>query len=146
MPEAVIAAAVRTPIGRAHKGSLADVRPDDLAAFAVRTLVAQVPELDPAEIVDVIVGCGFPEQKQGMNLARRAAKHNEGTPTGRRLEQIAHEIEADRETLRAFMAELGVPRSWTKNAAAWIPQVMQSGVMQAPTSYPRIASAGPCRR
>jgi acetyl-CoA C-acetyltransferase len=73
MPEAVIAAAVRTPIGRAHKGSLADVRPDDLAAFAVRTLVAQVPELDPAEIVDVIVGCGFPEQKQGMNLARRVA-------------------------------------------------------------------------
>ena len=73
MPEAVIAAAVRTPIGRAHKGSLADVRPDDLAAFAVRTLVEQVPELDSAEIVDVIVGCGFPEAKQGMNLARRVA-------------------------------------------------------------------------
>ena len=73
MPEAVIAAAVRTPIGRAHKGSLADVRPDDLAAFAVRTLVAQAPGLDPAEIVDVIVGCGFPEAKQGMNLARRVA-------------------------------------------------------------------------
>jgi len=73
MPEAVIAAAVRTPIGRAHKGSLADVRPDDLAAFAVRTLVAQVPGLDPAEIDDVIVGCGFPEAKQGMNLARRVA-------------------------------------------------------------------------
>ena len=78
MPEAVIAAAVRTPIGRAHKGSLADVRPDDLAAFAVRTLVEQVPELDPAEIVDVIVGCGFPEAKQGMNLAppRRAARRS----------------------------------------------------------------------
>jgi len=73
MPEAVIAAAVRTPIGRAHKGSLADVRPDDLAAFAVRTLVAQAPGLDPAEIDDVIVGCGFPEAKQGMNLARRVA-------------------------------------------------------------------------
>ncbi|MGZ4396514.1 MAG: acetyl-CoA C-acyltransferase [Gaiellaceae bacterium] len=73
MPEAVIAAAVRTPIGRAHKGSLADVRPDDLAAFAVRTLVEQVPELDPAELVDVIVGCGFPEAKQGMNLGRRVA-------------------------------------------------------------------------
>jgi acetyl-CoA C-acetyltransferase len=73
MPEAVIAAAVRTPIGRAHKGSLADVRPDDLAAFAVRTLVEQVPELDPAEVVDVIVGCGFPEAKQGMNLGRRVA-------------------------------------------------------------------------
>lgn len=73
MPEAVIAAAVRTPIGRARKGSLADVRPDDLLAFAIRTAVAQVPGLDPADIVDVMAGCGFPQEKQGMNLARRAA-------------------------------------------------------------------------
>jgi len=73
MPEAVIVAAVRTPIGRARKGSLADVRPDDLLAFAIRTAVAQVPGLDPAEIVDVMAGCGFPQEKQGMNLARRAA-------------------------------------------------------------------------
>jgi len=73
MAEAVILSAVRTPIGRAHKGSLVDVRPDDLVAFAVRTAVEQVPELDPAEIVDVMVGCGFPQEKQGMNLGRRAA-------------------------------------------------------------------------
>ena len=73
MPEAVIAAAVRTPIGRARKGSLADERPDDLLAFAIREAVAQVPGLDPAEIVDVMAGCGFPQEKQGMNLARRAA-------------------------------------------------------------------------
>lgn len=73
MPEAVIVAAIRTPIGRARKGSLADVRPDDLLAFAIRTAVGQAPGLDPAEIVDVMVGCGFPEAKQGMNLARRAA-------------------------------------------------------------------------
>lgn len=73
MPEAVIVAAVRTPIGRARKGSLADVRPDDLLAFAIRTAVAQVPGLDAAEIVDVMAGCGFPQEKQGMNLARRAA-------------------------------------------------------------------------
>lgn len=73
MPEAVIAAAVRTPIGRARKGSLADERPDDLLAFAIRKAVAQVPGLDPAEIVDVMAGCGFPQEKQGMNLARRAA-------------------------------------------------------------------------
>jgi hypothetical protein len=56
----------------------------------------------------------------GVHLARRASKHNEGTPTGRRLEQIAHEIEADRETLSAFMAELGVSASRAKNAMAWI--------------------------
>src|SRR5438105_9442018 len=73
MAEAVIAAAVRTPIGRARKGSLADVRPEDMAAFAVRTAVEQVPELDPADIVDVMLGCGMPEERQGMNLARRVA-------------------------------------------------------------------------
>jgi acetyl-CoA C-acetyltransferase len=73
MPEAVIAAAVRTPIGRAAKGSLADVRPDDLVAFAIKEVVNKVPDVDAGEIVDVMVGCGFPEQKQGMNLGRRAA-------------------------------------------------------------------------
>ncbi len=73
MPEAVIVAAARTPIGRAGRGSLADVRPDDLAAFAIRSALDKVPELDPAEVVDVIVGCGFPQEKQGMNLGRRVA-------------------------------------------------------------------------
>ncbi len=73
MPEALIVAAARTPIGRARKGSLVDVRPDDLVAFAIRSALQQVPELDPGEIVDVMVGCGFPQGKQGMNLGRRAA-------------------------------------------------------------------------
>jgi acetyl-CoA C-acetyltransferase len=73
MPDAVIVAATRTPIGRARKGSFVDVRPDDLVAFAVRSALDQVPELDGSEIVDVMIGCGFPEQKQGMNLGRRAA-------------------------------------------------------------------------
>jgi acetyl-CoA C-acetyltransferase len=69
----VIVAATRTPIGRAKKGSLVDARPDDLAAFAIDAALKQVPELDRGEIVDVMVGCGFPQEKQGMNLARRAA-------------------------------------------------------------------------
>jgi acetyl-CoA C-acetyltransferase len=73
MPEAVIVAATRTPIGRARKGSLVDARPDDLAAFAIDAALKQVPELDRAVIVDVMVGCGFPQEKQGMNLGRRAA-------------------------------------------------------------------------
>ena len=73
MPEAVIVAASRTPIGRAAKGSLVDVRPDDLVAFAIRDVLAKAPGVDPADVVDVIVGCGFPEQRQGMNLGRRAA-------------------------------------------------------------------------
>jgi acetyl-CoA C-acetyltransferase len=73
LPEAVIVSAVRTPIGRARKGSLVDARPDDLAAFAVNAALEQVPELDRGEIVDVMIGCGFPEQRQGMNLGRRVA-------------------------------------------------------------------------
>src|SRR5215210_6930082 len=72
MPEAVIVSAVRTPIGRAAKGSLADVRPDDLLAFAIKEAVARAG-IDSADVVDVMVGCGFPQEKQGMNLARRAA-------------------------------------------------------------------------
>ncbi|HEY8630212.1 MAG TPA: acetyl-CoA C-acyltransferase [Gaiellaceae bacterium] len=73
MPEAVIVAATRTPIGRARKGSLVDARPDDLAAFAIDAAMKQVPELDRSEIVDVMVGCGFPQDRQGMNLGRRVA-------------------------------------------------------------------------
>ena len=73
MSDAVIVAATRTPIGRARKGSLVDARPDDLVAFAIDAALKQVPELDRAEVVDVMVGCGFPQERQGMNLARRAA-------------------------------------------------------------------------
>jgi acetyl-CoA C-acetyltransferase len=73
MPEAVIVAATRTPIGRARKGSLVDARPDDLAAFAIDAALKQVPALPREEIVDVMVGCGFPQDRQGMNLARRVA-------------------------------------------------------------------------
>src|SRR5712672_3359806 len=73
MPEAVIVSTARTPIGRAAKGSLVDARPDDLAAFAIRAALDKVPELPPEEIVDVMIGCGFPQERQGMNLGRRAA-------------------------------------------------------------------------
>jgi len=70
MAEAVIVSAVRTPIGRANKGVLKDVRADDLAALAVRNAVERVPQLDRSLIEDVILGCAFPEGEQGMNLAR----------------------------------------------------------------------------
>src|SRR5439155_24836719 len=73
MADAVIVSAARTPIGRAAKGSLVDARPDDLAAFAIKAALDKVPELPRAEIVDVMVGCGFPQDKQGMNLGRRVA-------------------------------------------------------------------------
>jgi acetyl-CoA C-acetyltransferase len=73
LSDAVIVSAVRTPIGRANKGSLIDARPDDLVAFAIDAALNEVPELDRSEVVDVMVGCGFPQERQGMNLARRAA-------------------------------------------------------------------------
>ena len=70
MPEAVIVSAVRTPIGRANKGVLRQVRADDLGAVAVRGAVARVPNLDVSLLEDVIIGCAFPEGEQGMNVAR----------------------------------------------------------------------------
>src|SRR5579871_1282892 len=73
VPDAVIVSTARTAIGRAAKGSLVEARPDDLVAFAIREALDRVPGLPAEEIVDVIVGCGFPQQKQGMNLGRRAA-------------------------------------------------------------------------
>ncbi|THA81342.1 acetyl-CoA C-acetyltransferase [Streptomyces sp. A0592] len=73
MPEAVIVSTARSPIGRAFKGSLKDVRPDDLTATIIQTALAKVPELDPREIDDLMLGCGLPGGEQGNNLARIVA-------------------------------------------------------------------------
>ncbi|WP_456695114.1 acetyl-CoA C-acetyltransferase [Aeromicrobium sp. P5_D10] len=73
MPEAVIVASARTPIGRAFKGSLKDERPDDMVAQVVRQALAMVPELDVAEVEDLLLGCGSPGGEQGFNMARVAA-------------------------------------------------------------------------
>ena len=73
MREAVIVAAVRTPVGKSGKGTLASTRPDDLAAVAIKGALARVPALDPKEIDDVILGCAMPEAEQGMNVARIAS-------------------------------------------------------------------------
>src|SRR3712207_4763978 len=70
MPEAVIVAAARSPIGRAFKGSLKDLRPDDLTATIVRTALDQVPQLDPTDIDDLLLGCGLPGGEQGYNMGR----------------------------------------------------------------------------
>ncbi len=70
MPEAVIVSTARTPIGRAFKGSLIEMRPDDLAAIAVKAALAKVPNLDPASVEDLMIGCAQPAGEQGYNLAR----------------------------------------------------------------------------
>src|SRR3954471_15513307 len=73
MPEAVIVAATRSPIGRANKGSLVDVRPDELVAQIVTAALAKVPQLDPSDIDDLVLGCGLPGGEQGFNMARVVA-------------------------------------------------------------------------
>ena len=73
MPEAVIVATARSPIGRAFKGSLKDLRPDDLAATVVQAALDKVPELDPGEIDDLMLGCGLPGGEQGYNMGRVVA-------------------------------------------------------------------------
>jgi acetyl-CoA acyltransferase len=80
MPDAVIVSSVRTPVGKAFKGSLRATRPDDLAALAIKEALARVPGLDAKEIDDVILGCAMPEGEQGMNVARIAALRA-GLPT-----------------------------------------------------------------
>src|SRR5579871_1018448 len=73
MRDVVIVSAVRTPVGKAYKGTLRATRPDDLAAVAIRGALERVPEVDPKEIEDVILGCAMPEAEQGMNVARIAS-------------------------------------------------------------------------
>jgi acetyl-CoA C-acetyltransferase len=73
MPEAVIVATARSPIGRAFKGSLTTIRPDDAVCQMVTSALAKVPELDPADIGDFMLGCGLPGGEQGFNMARVVA-------------------------------------------------------------------------
>jgi acetyl-CoA acyltransferase len=70
MADIVIAAAVRSAVGRALKGALAQTRPDDLAGMVVRDLLARVPQLNPADVEDLVLGCAMPEGEQGLNIAR----------------------------------------------------------------------------
>jgi acetyl-CoA acyltransferase len=73
MREVVIASSVRTPVGKAYKGTLRATRPDELGAIAIRGALDRLPQLDPKEIEDVIMGCAMPEAEQGMNVARIAS-------------------------------------------------------------------------
>jgi len=73
VPEAVVVATARSPIGRAFKGSLRELRPDDLAATIVRSALDKVPQLDPHDIDDLLLGCGLPGGEQGFNMARVVA-------------------------------------------------------------------------
>ena len=73
MPEAVVVATARSPIGRAFKGSMTSIRPDDLTAQIIAAALAKVPQLDPDDIDDLMLGCGLPGGEQGFNMARVVA-------------------------------------------------------------------------
>ena len=73
MTEAVIVATARSPVGRAFKGSLSSIRPDDLTVQMITAVLAKVPQLDPADISDLMLGCGMPGGEQGYNMARVVA-------------------------------------------------------------------------
>src|SRR4051812_25267674 len=73
MPEAVVVATARSPIGRAFKGSLIDLRPDDLAATIIQAALDKVPQLNPHDVDDLMLGCGLPGGEQGFNMARIVA-------------------------------------------------------------------------
>src|SRR5947208_1705540 len=73
MPEAVIVATARSPIGRAFKGSLTTIRPDEAVRQMLATALAKVPQLDPADIDDLMLGCGLPGGEQGFNMGRVVA-------------------------------------------------------------------------
>ncbi|MBE7535253.1 MAG: acetyl-CoA C-acyltransferase [Anaerolineales bacterium] len=73
MKDAVIVSAVRTPVGKAKRGGLATVRPDEMSAATIQALLKRTPNLDPAQIEDVVIGCAFPEGEQGLNMARMIA-------------------------------------------------------------------------
>ena len=109
MPEAVIVAGARTPIGRAVKGSLKDMRPDDLAALIVADVLAKVPELNPKTIDDLILGCGLPGGESGNNMARVVAVLNslDEVPATTVTRYCASSVQATRMAFHAIKAGEG---------------------------------------
>ena len=109
MPEAVIVATARTPIGRAGKGSLKDMRPDDLSAFIVGEALKKVPELDPTTIDDLILGCGLPGGESGYNMGRVVAVLSglDGVPGTTVTRYCASSVQSARMAFHAIKAGEG---------------------------------------
>ncbi len=130
MTEAVVVAAARTPIGRAVKGSLKDVRPDDLSVMVLQALLAKVPDLDPALVEDLYWGCAEPSGKQGANLARVLAvlagyDHLPGATVNR---FCASSVQTTRMAYHAIKAGEG--------------DIFISGGVESVSSYANFAGAG----
>jgi acetyl-CoA C-acetyltransferase len=136
MPEAVIVDAIRTPIGRAVKGTLKDVRADDLAAVPLRALVKRNPEVDFRETDDIMMGCGFPDHEQGYNIARNALllsgiDHHVPAVTVSRF--CASSLQTIRMAFHAIKAGEG-----DQYIAAGVECVSRGAAMTLPATNPRI--------
>src|SRR4051795_1638659 len=138
MPEAVIVDAIRTPIGRAVKGSLKDVRTDDLAAVPLRALVERNPGVDFAETVDVMMGCGFGVGEAGSNVGRNAAllagldHHVPGTTVNR---FCASSLQTIRMAFHAIKAGEG-----DQYIAAGVESVSRTGIaMNDESKHPKLS-------
>jgi len=128
MPEAVIVSTARTPIGRAFKGSLIEMRPDDLAAVAVKAALAKVPNLDPATVEDLMIGCAQPAGEHGYNMGRvvslLSGLNSPGTTVNRycssslqTIRMAAHAIKAGEG--KTTLGDLNLETTMLRNYFAW---------------------------
>ena len=123
MPEAVIVATGRTPIGRANKGSLVDCRPDDLAGFIVKEVLAKVPQLDPQSVEDVLMGSGQPGGEAGYNVGRVAAilagmPDVPGVTVNRYCSSSLQTIRMAAHAIRAGEGDIFVAAGWRRSATS----------------------------
>ena len=122
MPEAVIVDAVRTPIGRAFKGSLAQLRPDEMGAFVVDALLERNPEVDPELIEEVYCGVGLPQGLQGFNLARIMVLLSEQLPLGVNGATVSRYCASSLETIRqaANAVQAGQGDAYIAAGVEWV--------------------------
>jgi len=139
MPEAVIVDAVRTPVGRAIKGTLRDIRADDLAAIPLRALLERNPEVDFKETDDVMMGCGFPDHEQGYNVARNAtllAGYDHHVPAVTVSRFCASSLQTIRMAFHAIKAGEG-----EQYVAAGVECVSRGAGMTLPVTNPKLDGA-----
>ncbi len=134
--EPVIVAAARTAVGKAKRGSLATVRPDEMAAAVIRDLLRRVEPLDPAEIDDVILGCAFPEGEQGMNMARMVSLRA-GLPDSVPAETINRFCSSGMQSIAhaAFAIMAGQAQVMVAGGTESMSMVPMTGVKFAPMPY-----------
>ena len=142
MPEAVIVDAIRTPIGRAVKGSLKSVRADDLAAIPLKALIERNPGLEPGSIGDIMMGCGFCEGEQGNNVGRVAGL----------LSGIDHHVPActvnrfcasSLQTTRMACTRSRPARATSTSRPAWRPSRARAGAPRSSSTTPSTAPRAP---